>query len=298
MIETETIKLRFSGEYALADSVTLAARAAFVSPMRADGSGNHEFFDLVFPVEGSWNTVGVSLQQIDEDIFAYIVANPGNVPAISIRDRLEHILALDVDGVGFRNLAEKDGIVAELCAGRPGVRPVLFPSPYEAAARAIIGHRLAVRQASAVHARVAAENGIGVEVGGRTVYGFPAPDRLTRLSPVSGLAQKKVEQLRALGVAASEGWLDTEGLKTMSHGSAMAHLQELGGIGPFSAELIMMRGVGDADAFPLTEMRLQRAMAAAYGLGDNPDLTELQRIAENWRPYRSWVGLLFRNRPD
>jgi DNA-3-methyladenine glycosylase II len=297
MIETETIKLRFSGEYALAGSVRLATRAAFVSPMRADDTGNDQFLDLVFPVEGSWNTIGVSIQQIDEDIFAYIVANPANVPAIVIRDRLEHILALDVDGVGFRNLAKKDGVVAELCADRPGVRPVLFPSPYEAAARAIIGHRLAVNQAASVHARLAAENGIGVEVGGKTVYGFPAPDRLAKLSPVSGLAQKKVEQLRALGDAASEGWLDTERLQAMSYNAAMAHLQELGGIGPFSAELIMMRGVGDSDAFPLTEMRLHRAMAAAYGLGDNPDLTELQGIAENWRPYRSWVGLLFRNRP-
>ena len=72
-------------------------------------------------------------------------------------------------------------------------------------------------------------------------------------------------------------------------------LQQLAGIGFFSAELILLRGVGDADAFPKSEKRLHRAMAAAYHLGDDPDLDTLERIADGWRPHRSWVGLLLRN---
>jgi DNA-3-methyladenine glycosylase II len=76
---------------------------------------------------------------------------------------------------------------------------------------------------------------------------------------------------------------------------ALSHLQHLPGIGPFSAELILMRRVGDPDAFPRTELRLQRAMAAAYGLGQKPDLAVLEKIADGWCPYRSWVGLLLRN---
>lgn len=75
----------------------------------------------------------------------------------------------------------------------------------------------------------------------------------------------------------------------------MIALQKLPGIGPFSAELIMLRGAGDADAFPNTEMRLHKAMAQEYELGENPDLKTLLDIAENWRPYRTWVGLLLRN---
>ncbi len=84
-------------------------------------------------------------------------------------------------------------------------------------------------------------------------------------------------------------------LRTMERETALAQLQQLAGIGPFSAELILLRSVGDADAFPKTEKRLYRAMAAAYHLGDEPDLDTLERIADGWRPYRSWVGLLLRN---
>lgn len=295
MLKSDSIELRFTGDFALADSVTLATRAAFVSGMRATIDGS-PVLDLVFPVEGSWETIGVVVKQTHDTVIAQIVANPGTVAIDTIRDRVEHMLALDIDGRAFQDLAGNDQVVAALQADRRGVRPVLFPSPYEAAARAIIGHRLNVKQAAKLHARIAAEYGEGVTIDGRTVHGFPAPSKLAALAPVDGLAERKVEQLRALGTAANEGWLDTPRLQAMAHDAAMAHLQQLGGIGPFSAELILLRGVGDPDAFPLTEMRLHRAMADAYHLGDDPDLSTLEGIAETWRPYRSWVGLLLRNR--
>ena len=57
----------------------------------------------------------------------------------------------------------------------------------------------------------------------------------------------------------------------------------------------MMRGVGEPDAFPRTEKRLHRAMAAAYNLGEEPALAVLEDVAEKWRPYRNWAGLLLRN---
>ncbi len=81
----------------------------------------------------------------------------------------------------------------------------------------------------------------------------------------------------------------------MDFDQALAHLQQLPGIGPFSAELIMIRGVGDADVFPRTEKSLHRNMAAAYKLGGEPNIDALEQIANKWRPYRSWAGLLLRN---
>lgn len=286
--------LRFTGDYSLAASVTLAARAAFAPAMRTDHEGAPRL-DIAFPMEGSWHSVAASITQTEDGVSAAITANPGGLASDIIRARLEHILALDVPGEGYRQLALTDPVIAGLQAERPGVRPVLFPSPYESAARAIIGHRLHVRQAAAVHARIAADHGTTFDIGGRPVYAFPAPDGLAVLPSVVGLADRKVVQLRALGVAAGDGWLDTQRLAAMAHNAAMAHLQKLGGIGPFSAELILLRGVGDPDAFPLTEMRLQGAMAAAYTLGEDPDLQTLEAIADTWRPYRSWVGLLLRH---
>lgn len=57
----------------------------------------------------------------------------------------------------------------------------------------------------------------------------------------------------------------------------------------------MIRGVGDSDNFPLTEKKLHNAMTKAYNLDDSPEIDTLKNIAEQWRPYRSWAGLLLRN---
>lgn len=68
-------------------------------------------------------------------------------------------------------------------------------------------------------------------------------------------------------------------------------LQRLAGIGPFSAELILIRGVGAPDALPRHEHRFGRAARAAYNL---PDDADIEPIVETWRPYRAWITLLLR----
>lgn len=55
-----------------------------------------------------------------------------------------------------------------------------------------------------------------------------------------------------------------------------------------------MRGAGEPDVLPASEPRLGRAVALAYGLDAAPSGPELERLAANWRPYRSWVSFLLR----
>jgi DNA-3-methyladenine glycosylase II len=100
------------------------------------------------------------------------------------------------------------------------------------------------------------------------------------------------EQLRALGRAAIQGQLDGVALRSQPPEESLAHLQTLPGIGPFSAELILLRGAGYPDAFPTHEKRLHRAMAAVYHLNPGPEA--LRAIADRWRPYRTWIALLLR----
>lgn len=289
---TNPITLHFTGDYSLEASVTLAATASFVESLRPTGGG--PVLDLAFPLEGSWQTVGVRLDQPGQDVRAHVFANPDEATPDEIRTQLERMLSLDIDGTGLANVAARDAVFADLRQRQPGVRPVLYPSPYEAAARTIIGHQLPLRQAAAINKRIAEEHGVRVEVDDHVMYGFPAPARLAGLPLIRGLAARKVEQLRALGQTTAD-WFNSASLRAIDREEAMTQLQQIAGIGPFSAELVLMRGVGDADAFPKTEKRLHRAMALAYHLGEDPDLDTLERIADNWHPYRSWVGLLLRN---
>ncbi|MDP9613070.1 hypothetical protein [Streptomyces demainii] len=221
-------------------------------------------------------------------------------PSAAVRAQLARILSLDVDGSGFPGLAAADPVVAGLMADYPGLRPVCFHSPYEAAAWAVIGHRVRMTQASAVKARLAERYGRRVQIAGRTLYAFPTPPVLRTITRAPGLTEVKIERLHALAEAADDGLLDAARLRAMPVDDALAALRALPGIGPFSAELILIRGAGHPDVFPRHEPRLHAAMADAYGLGatDSRDPRRLAGIADRWKPYRSWVALLLRARAE
>ncbi|GAA1699969.1 DNA-3-methyladenine glycosylase family protein [Streptomyces yatensis] len=218
-------------------------------------------------------------------------------PDEAVRAQLARILSLDIDGSGFPELAA-DPVVAGLMAESPGLRPVCFHSPYEAAVWAVIGHRIRMTQAAAIKARLAERYGRRVQVAGRTLHAFPTPPVLRAITRVPGLTEVKIERLHALAEAADDGALDAARLRAMPVDDALAALRTLPGIGPFSAELILIRGAGHPDVFPRHEPRLHAALATAYGLDEavSGDIGRLAGIADGWRPYRSWVGLLLRVR--
>lgn len=211
-----------------------------------------------------------------------------------VRAQVERILSLDVDGSGFLEVGERDPVIRRLQARYPGLRPVLFYSPYEAAAWTVIGQRVLILQAAKIKSRMAEELGTAVEIRGKPTYAFPGPSRLLELQGFAGLTPIKVERLESLAGAAFEGKLDAGYLRSLPVEEALAGLERLPGIGPFSAELILLRGAGEPDHLPEHEPRLARAVAMAYGLEESPGVGGLRKLAERWRPYRAWVSLLLR----
>jgi DNA-3-methyladenine glycosylase II len=286
---TNSFRMRGRGPF------SLAAAARFTEGFAAgQGGGHNARLDLAFPAENDWTTVGVRVTADRAELIADIVANPGALPLNAIRSQVERMLSLDVDGTDFPAVAQRDPVVRNLQARYPGLRPVQFHSPYEAAAWTIIGQRIRMTQAAGIKTRMAIQLGDRIDFGDRQLPSFPAPDRLSALREFPGLTRRKIEQLQALGGAAGQGQLDATALRSRPPDESLAHLQTLPGIGPFSAELILLRGAGHPDVFPAQEKRLHRAMAAVYHLGPNPATAELQAIAAGWRPYRTWTALLLR----
>jgi DNA-3-methyladenine glycosylase II len=274
-------------------SLTAAARFTEGFPA-GQGGGDDARLDLAFPADGAWSPVGVRVTPYGADLTADVVANPGALPVEQIRGQVERILSLDTDGGGFLAVAERDPLVGDLQTRYPGLRPVQFHSPYEAAAWTIIGQRIRITQAAGIRTRIAEHLGEDIDFGDRRLPSFPAPEQLAALRGFPGLTDRKVQQLQALGRAAGQGLLDAAALRDQPADDALAHLRTLPGIGPFSAELILLRGAGNPDVFPANEKRLHRAMAALYHLGEDPEPDMLRAIADQWRPYRTWTALLLR----
>ena len=293
----ETFIVLPRGPYSLAASIRFLEG---FTPAAYTGSTDTTL-ELAFPVEGSWQTVGVRVRQASGDgpaggVTAEIVSpdRPGPDLVAAVRQQVERILSLDVDGSGFPAVGQRDRVAGELQRRYPGLRPVGFWSPYEAAAWTIIGHRIRITQAAAIKARMAEQLGEPVSFGGRVVPAFPSPQRLAGLDAFPGLAGRKPEWLRSLAQVALDGQLDAARLRAMPHEEALADLKKLPGIGDFSAGLILLRGAGDPDAVPGQEPRLGRAVALAYGLPGPATPEQVVAISEGWRPYRTWVTVLLR----
>jgi DNA-3-methyladenine glycosylase II len=214
----------------------------------------------------------------------------GGEPAEDVAPRVERILSLDHDATGWAQLGERDAVLGARQRARPGFRPVLFPSAFEAAAWALLTQRTQTRQALKLKAAVT--EAAGTPVAGRTA--FPTPEAVLAASELP-LPAVKAERLRGIAAAAVEGALDEGRLRALDHEQALAELRELPGIGPFSAELILIRGTGAADVAASSEPRVRAIAAEAY---EDPALAEPAAFAafaaERWRPWRSWAAFTLR----
>ena len=246
----------------------------------ADGEG----FDLA--LEGAV----VRLREDGGGVHGSVVAGAG-------RDDLEaqvtRVLSLDHDATGWMELGERDPVIGEVQRARPGLRPVLFSSPWEAAVWSILTQRTQYRQALRVREALMAAAGTPLSLEGRTYRPFPAPEAVLELGELP-LPSVKAERVRGVAQAALDGDLDPDRLRGMEPEDAMAAVRELPGIGPFSAALIVIRGAGAADAPATAEPRVRALAAERY---DDPALAEpdaFAAFAERWRPWRSWAAFMLR----
>jgi DNA-3-methyladenine glycosylase II len=258
---------------------------------------------LAFPVDtpfgagaGPGGYAGVALRQEADDgpVTAELELRDGADPETVTR-QVKRIVSLDHDGRGFAAAGERDPVLGRLQRAHPGQRPVLFHSPYEAAAWSIISARRPSAQAAGVRRALAEELGATFTVAGETLAAFPQPERLLEVEPRPGLAPEKVERLHGVARAALDGELDVARLHELGPERAYEEVQRLRGIGPFYAGLIVLRASGFADA--MLEVPERKGLAHTgryYGLGADPSLTEVTALAERWRPFRTWAIVLIR----
>jgi DNA-3-methyladenine glycosylase II len=169
-------------------------------------------------------------------------------------------------------------VIADAQRQLPGLRPCGFASPYEAAAWSVLSQRIRIAQAARLRADLVTRHGDGA---------FPAPAVLRRLD--LDLPGRKAEYLSAVAEAALDGRLDGPALRALDPDEAVLRVQEVHGLGPFAAELVVLRGANVPDALPRHEQRLDAEVAHRYGAGRS-----LEEVARVWRPYRTWAAVHLR----
>lgn len=253
------------------------------------------------PASGASRSVDdvLALAFLDEKTFEPTlveVAERSGVVEVSVkagasdpRAQVARILSLDHDASGLGAVCDRDSVIGGLFARTPGFRPVCFASPYEAAIWGVLAQRTPMPVAAANKRRLSRALGGSIDLDGATFDASPRPFALLGTKTFPGLAQEKLSRLHAVARAALEGTLEASRLRALPREVALRSLSSIRGVGRWTAEHVLVRGAGTVDELPLAEPRVARAFAEAYALEATPSDEEVQRIAEQWRPFRTWI---------
>ena len=200
--------------------------------------------------------------------------------------RCRRLLDLDADPEAVVDALGADTALSAVVAKAPGQRIPRTVDEAELALRVVLGQQVSLKAARTHTRRIVAAYGRPVtDVNGGLTRVFPAVEQLAEIDPAH-LAFPKSRQrcLTALIRALAHG--DVELDPGCDWNRARQQLQALPGVGPWTAEVIAMRGLGDPDAFPVSDLGVRLA-AKQLGLPADPD--PLTERSLRWRPWRSYA---------
>jgi DNA-3-methyladenine glycosylase II len=204
---------------------------------------------------------------------------------------LDRLLGLRVDLHNFYRLASRETKLRQLAQRFLGMKPPRFPSVFEALINAIACQQLSLTFGITLLNRLTERYGLGSCSEGRA---FPRPD---------DLGEVEVQALRALGYsrnkgqavidaarAIREGTLALDSVAAMDDTETIHRLMALRGVGRWTAEYTLLRGLGRIHQFPGDDVGAQKGLQRWLQLKRPPDYDHVRRVLRKWRPY---AGLIY-----
>jgi DNA-3-methyladenine glycosylase II len=204
--------------------------------------------------------------------------NPETLTIVIEGDRREHprllelvrrMLGVEVDLTPFYRSASKVQWLHPLVSRMRGVRPPRYPTVWEACVNAIVFQQISLHAASSIMGRLTMGLSEPAEHSGVRLYPFPSPEQILSAPDTllrgAGLSAGKLATLRRVCDALGGRALDESRLETLPSPDAGALLRSIKGIGPWTAAVILLRGLGRLDVFPANDTSVARNLALVHG---------------------------------
>ncbi|MCC7023517.1 MAG: DNA-3-methyladenine glycosylase 2 family protein [Thermomicrobiales bacterium] len=206
------------------------------------------------------------------------------------------MLGLDAQPAPTAWLADIDPRLEPVTAALLGFRPPCFPSLFETCARVIPYQQLSLDAGTAIVGRLVERFGDGLAIEDQSWLAFPQPEVIAD-APLdalreTGLSRTKATAMQALARQALSGELDAAQFAHLSTPDALAALRALPGIGPWSAGLIMLRGLRRLDVFPPGDVGAARNLAALLGVSDGLTPAEANAYADHFGDRQGYLYFL------
>lgn len=214
--------------------------------------------------------------------------------APAIEAIVNRILGLSIDLRAFYSLARDDAALGPMVNRLKGMKPVRFPTNFEAFTNAVACQLVSLTAGMHVLNRIAAKYGRCCEVGGL---------RLHACAEASDMARAEVEDLRALGLSrgkaryliglaelASDSDLDFRSMESLDDDSAIAALSAFAGVGRWTAEYVLLRGFGRFNIFPGDDVGGRNSLRDYLGIRGELDYEGVRKAIARWR---AWGGFIY-----
>lgn len=203
---------------------------------------------------------------------------------------LRKILGLDVDPAPLARLLDTQRKLAPVAHALRGMRPPRFPSLFETFTNVVPFQQVSLDAGTATVRRLVERYGDSLVHNGERRYAYPTAARVARARLDSlracGLSAMKAECLRSVAAAIQAGDLTEDALCRLSTSDAMQLLTSLRGVGPWSAALVLLRGLGRLDVFPERDVGATRGLAELLQVEPG---AALQRVIDRFGEQRGYL---------
>ena len=202
---------------------------------------------------------------------------------------LERLLGFRTDMAAFYPLASRDAALGPLAQRFRGMKPPRFATVFESVITAIANQEVTRTVGVLLLNRLAMNYGAVVRNGHATVYAFPQAEDLATLHPAHlrqlGFSRQKGRAMIELARSITAEGLDLEELAALPDDKASAGLCGLRGVGRWSAEYVLLRGLGRTHIFPGDDVGARKNLERWLNLVTPLDYLAAHRALERWRPY-------------
>ena len=206
---------------------------------------------------------------------------------------LERLLGLRIDLAEFYLFAAHDLRLGPLAQRFQGMKPPRFGTVFEGVINAMACQQLTLTLGVHLLNRLAVACGVAFGEGDATVHAFPGPEDLARLSPADlrqfGFSHQKGRAMIELARSVAEGRLDLEELATLPDDVAVTRLCELRGVGRWTAEYVLLRGLGRTHIFPGDDVGARKSLKRWLRLAKPLDYEGVRGVLSEWDGYAGLV---------
>ena len=200
---------------------------------------------------------------------------------------------LSFDLSSFYGEVKKDRIMAGLTQRLRGLKSPTTQTVFEALVDSIVEQQISLKVANAIEKRLIMKFGDVLNLDGEVYFAYPTPQTLAAASSeelrTCGLSYRKAECIKSTSTLIMEEKLDLERLKHYdSADEVIRELDRLKGVGVWTAELTMLRGMQRLEALPAEDLGLRRVTSHYYCGGAKITSAQARHIARDWG---RWKGL-------